>query len=1317
MKEQRLEASEGGFQRSERHALAYASGGHWRQHRLHAAGHGGECAERCELCGATREDEGHVWECKALRHIHAKHSRVHRCRHVLPEQLRHYGVVPQVRVDPSKSFWGQACPDLHPDDAKWMGCGAGAGLRDGDLPAMLERGLTLHGMMARLTNYEPFPVGWASPVPCDERPPATVTVYADGSVACPGTPWAARGAVGLCWTRQQQRIDGAPWLVYDGYEPEVGAAKQQWPGATVGQCALTIARESSTRVEAQGLLAALCHDGPQHIVCDNATAVVQVEKLQRCVLDGALQQKLRRRPWGLQCDGDVWSAVATALQEKGPQSVMVRWSKGHATEEDVRSGRVSAEDRLGNSYADRFAELAHRLGERLPAVASKHAAVRWEGAAAVVHDVHTFLAEAIRERQRLRASIAPKIADPPSGAKSLLRVPPARDLKQPWFPPCPDRRAAYQPPTPPAHSTTKRHAVHQRLIDLLATFLNGHRWVLAPEGCESGGVTWIELAVGALLQKGIVGAVRAYMGDKGWPSAAQTTAKPRQIISAIRRAMRTAVREHKLRLPDDQCKPRPRFRGSGIHTGLAGLQGAPEWPEQLRAAVYNVVMDAQCRSSADCARIRAGQRLGWRQFTAVGLAKWMTQLARPGMARELRDMLGMQKASPAQESGEGGNARPKGVQRASGRGEKLKSSGRHAGDDGVADRPGHLRHLRVAQNWTCGWCRTPFRGRLTVEPPGRAPAKWCAGESCRCMRRLSTAQCGVCSETWTGCTCASAGGAPGREPPRKQRRLSEFIQKTETSQHSVAATGIQIYWAPQRVAYSAVHALNAVAQRACFSIEQLNAIAHSLGESETCLAGAVPDEPLAGNADPSGNVSSQVLVVAIRAWRNCSLRMLWGTDSWQASLRNEDGPRALICNLGGHWLTYRRLQTREGLQWYDLDSKLVAPVPQADSRIIARIAAHMRRGDIVYAVDGLPAEPHRDLVGPRRCLANGECDVSSPQLSPSASMLTYCANAQIAGAIRYGLAAAGVVAERLPQVPSPGLGPRQATPALDIYYAQAPAGRNDGAHSLWRESVLRDIRAASPRAFILEAGATEWARTRGGQGLLKWVCLLRHAGGYQVKWSAMDAQVFALPLRRERIYVWGVRGSCSLGSMAELAKPTQRLCLADVLGKDLPERRDVRCLHPAESSNLERAAASIRRAVNAKGEPWRADWAVDLSSTHHCKTARRTAGLFPTTTDDDCVAVWLGARGRHATRDEHCRVRGYDPDVIEGAKTTGDACTLIPASILDAIHGVVLPCLRIGGAGVQLWDSGVAQGILAGKGRRGVLAPTVTRDLSITGPI
>ena len=147
---------------------------------------------------------------------------------------------------------------------------------------------------------------------------------------------------------------------------------------------------------------AAAHPGPQCIALDNKGAVARWSQLLQIIKSDRLMLMLRGRPWGLRPDGDVWEAAANLIQHKGPDNIKVLWTKGHATEEDVRSGKSTAEHRRGNEIADLLAGAAHDLQLDDKIAAGQLATARWTAARRVVRAVHAFLREALVERETLR---------------------------------------------------------------------------------------------------------------------------------------------------------------------------------------------------------------------------------------------------------------------------------------------------------------------------------------------------------------------------------------------------------------------------------------------------------------------------------------------------------------------------------------------------------------------------------------------------------------------------------------------------------------------------------------------------------------------------------------------------------------------------------------------------------------------------------------------------------------------------------------------------------------------------------------------------
>ena len=72
-------------------------------------------------------------------------------------------------------------------------------------------------------------------------------------------------------------------------------------------------------------------------------------------------------------DGDVWQTMEAVVEQRGRRSSRGTNVKGHAKEEDVRSGAVSLADKQGNDVADSMVQRgAMTYGERRRAFCQLH---------------------------------------------------------------------------------------------------------------------------------------------------------------------------------------------------------------------------------------------------------------------------------------------------------------------------------------------------------------------------------------------------------------------------------------------------------------------------------------------------------------------------------------------------------------------------------------------------------------------------------------------------------------------------------------------------------------------------------------------------------------------------------------------------------------------------------------------------------------------------------------------------------------------------------------------------------------------------------
>ena len=165
--------------------------------------------------------------CGTARHSHTSgktHPLVIKCRHLLPVQLRRYGIAPHVHTDPHKPLWGGDPHELGRGASAWIGVGTGGQYleNESDRSHIIAQGDTIYKLMSHHASYEPLPVsGWISALPSPDddangdaegeseatEPRTTIagegrdvakrpTVFTDGSVKPARPAWLTTAGIG-----------------------------------------------------------------------------------------------------------------------------------------------------------------------------------------------------------------------------------------------------------------------------------------------------------------------------------------------------------------------------------------------------------------------------------------------------------------------------------------------------------------------------------------------------------------------------------------------------------------------------------------------------------------------------------------------------------------------------------------------------------------------------------------------------------------------------------------------------------------------------------------------------------------------------------------------------------------------------------------------------------------------------------------------------------------------------------------------------------------------------------------------------------------
>jgi len=95
-----------------------------------------------------------------------------------------------------------------------------------------------------------------------------------------------------------------------------------------------------------------------HQASDSMAYVKKANK----ILDGSYDRRRRKKPWGLQKDGDLWKIWYEAARHKSRNSIKVSWTKGHATKEQVEQGITTEFNRVTNDISDKVADMGIKEG-------------------------------------------------------------------------------------------------------------------------------------------------------------------------------------------------------------------------------------------------------------------------------------------------------------------------------------------------------------------------------------------------------------------------------------------------------------------------------------------------------------------------------------------------------------------------------------------------------------------------------------------------------------------------------------------------------------------------------------------------------------------------------------------------------------------------------------------------------------------------------------------------------------------------------------------------------------------------------------------
>lgn len=273
-----------------------------------------------------------------------------------------------MQCDGAKTFWGQNLPEGCTEAVrKLLG-------EENEVPTCVQD--ILAGAAAKAVNarqcMDQMRGGFGEgielqfPEELEEATPALPNAYGDGSLKHLAAANWSFGGYGLWWPGQV--VDEAFWESQP--EMQVAFVEQNEHGVGQWNC-LRGQMGSSTRMELASWLLALTRRAAVHMGTDSMAMMSKAKRLmdaaeQRCSIKEEDWWKLPnpfKKPWGLQPDGDLWKMAWMAVLSRGPGRQMLTKVKGHATESHVVEGKVRAEDKDGNDWADTYAERGAKQQE------------------------------------------------------------------------------------------------------------------------------------------------------------------------------------------------------------------------------------------------------------------------------------------------------------------------------------------------------------------------------------------------------------------------------------------------------------------------------------------------------------------------------------------------------------------------------------------------------------------------------------------------------------------------------------------------------------------------------------------------------------------------------------------------------------------------------------------------------------------------------------------------------------------------------------------------------------------------------------------
>ena len=323
----------------------------WTEHKKESIGQA--LTSKCPHCGCEQVTIEHtIWNCNVLIDkavgIDMDLCSIGASR-ILPRPLL-VGLPPALAADLQSTYWGTTLDDYDGQLRKDVGAVEKPRHASAEVQALVRKTLETSPLLNARQVIQKLRGGHVSceiaidDESCSLSPPDCPNVYSDGSLKNPRNWYWGMGGYGVVWSSRDLRNQPLSQNELDYAYHEVDRDTVSFWGAMPGHI------NSSTRTELAAGILALCGKGPIHQGTDSKAFM---DKATR-ILNG--ENLIRKTPWKLQKDGDLWYWYERLARAKGFHAIRLSKVKAHTNADDIVNGVITLVDQHFNRLADQCAD-------------------------------------------------------------------------------------------------------------------------------------------------------------------------------------------------------------------------------------------------------------------------------------------------------------------------------------------------------------------------------------------------------------------------------------------------------------------------------------------------------------------------------------------------------------------------------------------------------------------------------------------------------------------------------------------------------------------------------------------------------------------------------------------------------------------------------------------------------------------------------------------------------------------------------------------------------------------------------------------------